>query len=72
MYFNTYYLVQFQTHFSEDEVNNHGCGYWVRVGQSCLGISTSKKTWPDARQFCQKYNADLIKVNSMAKLVNPK
>ena len=52
-----------------DAKDNNGCGYWLRAGQMCVGVGPKGKTWAEARTYCQSYNGDLIKVNSLDKMV---
>lgn len=49
---------------------NHGCGTWFRSGQFCVGFISERKPWLDARQYCQQYNGDLVKVDSLDKMVS--
>jgi len=35
----------------------------------CVGVGPKGKTWAEARTYCQSYNGDLIKVNSLDKMV---
>ncbi|PVD29728.1 hypothetical protein C0Q70_08984 [Pomacea canaliculata] len=41
---------------------NMGCGSWTRAGRKCVYAYTKiKKSWSDARTFCQSMQGDLLK-----------
>ncbi|XP_040893045.1 C-type lectin domain family 4 member M-like isoform X2 [Toxotes jaculatrix] len=37
---------------------------WIKFGNSCYSFSTSKKSWSDSRQSCEKLDAQLVIVSS--------
>ncbi|XP_076437155.1 C-type mannose receptor 2-like [Babylonia areolata] len=39
---------------------NFGCGGWTRAGKKCVHMFSTRKTWSDARKFCQSAKGDLL------------
>ena len=37
---------------------------WYRFGSKSLRFFSEKKTWEQARQFCQSLGGDLVSINS--------
>lgn len=37
---------------------------WMKFGNSCYLLSTSKKNWTDSRQFCENCDAQLVIISS--------
>lgn len=50
---------------------NMGCGSWTRAGRKCVYAYTKiKKSWSDARTFCQSMQGDLLKFDDQDDVVS--
>ncbi|XP_052250463.1 macrophage mannose receptor 1-like [Dreissena polymorpha] len=62
-------FICYQQQYNTQTADNLGCGQWIRGGKLCYGFIGNSQTanWQDARSYCKKRGADLVKIDSYDK-----